>query len=253
LLLCFVACCCSTWPSRPAFLAAFTSLASISLHGPAISCSQQRTNAITPLLLSLATLPKLQDLALTHAGPGSLENIDVLTGLTSLAVIRPNDGTFANRSSTADGEEQDGNVDADADADAAAAAGAGAAGGVPNWVLPGAVEDGDDIPFLEDAAPDDGAAAAGGGGYAAMAAAAAAAAAAATAAAAAAGDAAVLAATGSSSSSGDDAKLPRSMAKLCKLRQLLLESIVPEFAVLAQMQQLKRLELRVSAAGQGKT
>jgi hypothetical protein len=40
------------------------------------------------------------------------------------------------------------------------------------------------------------------------------------------------------------------MAKLCKLRQLLLESIVPEFAVLAQMQELKRLELRVSAAVQ---
>jgi hypothetical protein len=236
----------STWPSRPAFLAAFTSLASISLHGPAISCSQQRTEAITPLLLSLASLPKLQDLALTHAGPGSLENIDVLTALTSLAVIRPNDGTFANRSSTADGEEQDGNVDADADADAAAAAGAGAAGGVPNWVLPGAVDDADDIPFLADAPAEDGAAAAGGGGYAAMAAAAAAAAAA--------GDAAVLGArssssSSSSSSSGDDARLPKSMAKLCKLRQLLLESIVPEFAVLAQMQELKRLELRVRNVG----
>ncbi|KAF6259864.1 hypothetical protein COO60DRAFT_1638060 [Scenedesmus sp. NREL 46B-D3] len=92
-------------------------------------------SSVSSLQLCLASLPKLQDLGLTHAGPGSLENIDVLTGLTSLAVIRPNDGTFANRSSTAEGDEQDGNVNADADADAAAAA--GGAGAVPNWVLPG--------------------------------------------------------------------------------------------------------------------
>jgi hypothetical protein len=138
-------------------------------------------------------------------------------------------------------------VDADADADAAAAA--GGAAGVPNWVLPGAADGDDDMPFLADAADaaEEDAAPAAAGGYAAMAAAAAAAAAVAASAAAAAGDAGVLDASSSSSSSGDDARLPQSMAKLCKLRQLLLESIVPEFAVLAQMQELKRLELRVSA------
>lgn len=221
----------SIWPPRPAFLSAFTSLESLSLHGPAVAANQQHIDAITPLLLSLAALPKLQDLSLTHAGPGCLENLEVLTGLTSLAINRPHTSMYTNRSSTA-GDEQDGNVDADADADAAAAAGAGAAGGVPNWVLPGAAED-DDVPLV--AAAGDMADAP--GGYAALAAVAAAAAAA----------IAPAEQAASSSSSSDDAGLPASMVKLQQLQKLVLESVNPDVAVLSRLKELRRLELRVSA------
>eukprot|EP00877_Chromochloris_zofingiensis_P009709 jgi/Chrzof1/4992/Cz15g07210.t1 len=75
-----------SWPSKPQAVARFTTLSGVALRGPYISHDSTRVELVTPLLISLSHVTCLRSLDMAYAGPGCLENIDVLTGLTSLSL-----------------------------------------------------------------------------------------------------------------------------------------------------------------------
>lgn len=59
------------WPPRSAFLSQFTAVTQLTLTATSIPDSRERAATLQPLLQTLGTLPKLQELALTYAGAGA--------------------------------------------------------------------------------------------------------------------------------------------------------------------------------------
>ncbi|KAI8468619.1 MAG: hypothetical protein J3K34DRAFT_8010 [Monoraphidium minutum] len=79
------------WPEEPSALARFVGVRRLALKGPHLATDAARAERVGALLASAARLPRLESLEVAYPGPGALEELAALSGLTSLSLCRSHD------------------------------------------------------------------------------------------------------------------------------------------------------------------